>query len=213
MSQTPYIYDVTSLDFEQLVLENSFHKPVLVDFWADWCAPCKALMPLLAKIAEEYQGELLLAKVNCDIEQEVVARFGVRSLPTVVLFKDGQPVDGFAGAQPESAIRAMLAPHVAEPAAPQADLLEEARALFAEGRIGEAENTLKTLLGEDSENAAALIKSAMTAANNAVESVQKAAKQAVGVAEANFEAMSQTAANAAKAATAAAPKAPRRAAA
>src|SRR5690606_11010985 len=106
MSQTPFIFDVTSANFEQLVLENSFHKPVLVDFWAEWCAPCKALMPLLAKIIEEYQGELLLAKVNCDIEQEVVARFGVRSLPTVVLFKDGQPVDGFAGAQPESAIRA-----------------------------------------------------------------------------------------------------------
>ena len=157
MSQTPYIFDVTSLNFEQLVLENSFHKPVLVDFWADWCAPCKALMPLLAKITEEYQGELLLAKVNCDIEQEVVARFGVRSLPTVVLFKDGQPVDGFAGAQPESAIRAMLEPHVQAPAAPQADLLEQARALFAEGRIGEAETTLKTLLAEDSENAAALI--------------------------------------------------------
>jgi len=110
MSQTPYIFDVTSANFEQLVLENSFHKPVLVDFWAEWCAPCKALMPLLAKITEEYQGELVLAKVNCDIEQEVVARFGVRSLPTVVLFKDGQPVDGFAGAQPESAIRAMLQP-------------------------------------------------------------------------------------------------------
>lgn len=157
MSQTPYIYDVTSLNFEQLVLENSFHKPVLVDFWADWCAPCKALMPLLAKITEEYQGELLLAKVNCDIEQEVVARFGVRSLPTVVLFKDGQPVDGFAGAQPESAIRAMLEPHVQAPAAPQADLLEHAHALFAEGSIGEAETTLKTLLAEDSENAAALI--------------------------------------------------------
>ena len=76
MSQSQFIYDVTSLNFEQLVLENSFHKPVLVDFWADWCAPCKALMPLLAKITEEYQGELLLAKVNCDIEQEVVARFG-----------------------------------------------------------------------------------------------------------------------------------------
>ena len=157
MSQTPYIYDVTSLNFEQLVLENSFHKPVLVDFWADWCAPCKALMPLLAKIAEEYQGELLLAKVNCDIEQEVVARFGVRSLPTVVLFKDGQPVDGFAGAQPESAIRAMLEPHVQAPAAPQGDLLEDARALFAEGRIGDAEALLKSLLAEDSENAAALI--------------------------------------------------------
>ena len=157
MSQTPFIFDVTSANFEQLVLENSFHKPVLVDFWAEWCAPCKALMPLLAKITEEYQGELLLAKVNCDIEQEVVARFGVRSLPTVVLFKDGQPGDGFAGAQPESAIRAMLEPHVQAPATPEADQLEAAQALFAEGRISEAENLLKQLLTEDNENAAALI--------------------------------------------------------
>ena len=157
MSQTPYIFDVTSTNFEQLVLENSFHKPVLVDFWAEWCAPCKALMPLLAKITEEYQGELVLAKVNCDIEQDVVARFGVRSLPTVVLFKDGQPVDGFAGAQPESAIRAMLEPHVQAPAAPEADLLETAQALFAEGRISDAESLLKQLLAEDNEKAAALI--------------------------------------------------------
>ncbi|SUD85784.1 thioredoxin [Stutzerimonas nitrititolerans] len=157
MSQTPFIFDVTASNFEQLVLENSFHKPVLVDFWAEWCAPCKALMPVLAKITEEYQGELLLAKVNCDIEQEVVARFGVRSLPTVVLFKDGQPVDGFAGAQPEAAIRALLEPHVQQPATPEADLLESAQALFAEGRIGEAENLLKQLLTDDNENAAALI--------------------------------------------------------
>jgi putative thioredoxin len=157
MSQTPYIFDVTSANFEQLVLENSFHKPVLVDFWAEWCAPCKALMPLLAKITEEYGGELVLAKVNCDIEQDVVARFGVRSLPTVVLFKDGQPVDGFAGAQPESAIRAMLEPHVQAPAAPEADLFETAQTLFAEGRISEAENLLKQSLAEDNENAAALI--------------------------------------------------------
>ncbi len=157
MSQTPYIFDVTSANFEQLVLENSFHKPVLVDFWAEWCAPCKALMPLLAKITEEYQGELVLAKVNCDIEQDVVARFGVRSLPTVVLFKDGQPVDGFAGAQPESAIRAMLEPHVQAPAAPEADSLETAQALFAEGRIGDAEELLKQALAEDNENAVALI--------------------------------------------------------
>jgi len=157
MSQTPFIFDVTSANFEQLVLENSFHKPVLVDFWAEWCAPCKALMPLLAKITEEYQGELLLAKVNCDIEQDVVARFGVRSLPTVVLFKDGQPVDGFAGAQPESAIRALLEPHVQLPATPEADLLASAQTLFAEGRIGEAENLLKQLLSDDNENAAALI--------------------------------------------------------
>ena len=123
MSDTPYIFDVTSADFDQLVIQNSFHKPVLVDFWADWCAPCKALMPMLAQVAESYQGELLLAKVNCDVEQDIVMRFGIRSLPTVVLFKDGQPVDGFAGAQPESAVRQMLEQHVQPPAAPAANPL------------------------------------------------------------------------------------------
>ncbi len=112
---TPYIFDATALNFDQAVIQNSFHKPVLVDFWAEWCAPCKALMPMLQQIAESYQGELLLAKVDCDAEQDIVARFGIRSLPTVVLFKDGQPVDGFAGAQPESAVRAMLEPHVQMP--------------------------------------------------------------------------------------------------
>jgi putative thioredoxin len=158
MSDTPYIFDVSgAASFEQLVIENSFHKPVLVDFWAEWCAPCKALMPMLAKIAEEYRGELLLAKVDCDAEQDIVARFGIRSLPTVVLFKDGQPVDGFAGAQPESAIREMLKPHVAEPAPLAADPMETAQALFAEGRIGDAENLLKQILSENNENGAALI--------------------------------------------------------
>ncbi|AZD32089.1 thioredoxin [Pseudomonas chlororaphis] len=158
MSQdTPYIFDASTADFDQSVIENSFHKPVLVDFWAEWCAPCKALMPMLQQIAESYQGELLLAKVNCDIEQDIVARFGIRSLPTVVLFKDGQPVDGFAGAQPESAVRAMLEPHVQMPPPKAADPLEQAEALFAEGRIAEAEATLKVLLGEDNSNAKALI--------------------------------------------------------
>ncbi|RON79015.1 thioredoxin [Pseudomonas chlororaphis] len=158
MSQdTPYIFDASTADFDQSVIENSFHKPVLVDFWAEWCAPCKALMPMLQQIAESYQGELLLAKVNCDIEQDIVARFGIRSLPTVVLFKDGQPVDGFAGAQPESAVRAMLEPHVQMPPPKAADPLEQAEALFAEGRIADAEATLKVLLGEDNSNARALI--------------------------------------------------------
>ena len=158
MSDSPYIFDIAgSASFEQLVIENSFHKPVLVDFWAEWCAPCKALMPMLAKIAEEFRGELLLAKVDCDAEQDIVARFGIRSLPTVVLFKNGQPVDGFAGAQPESAVREMLKPHVAEPAPLAADPMETAQALFAEGRIGDAENLLKQILGENNENGAALI--------------------------------------------------------
>ncbi|MEF9672603.1 thioredoxin [Pseudomonas sp. MWU13-2100] len=153
----PYIFNATTADFDQSVIENSFHKPVLVDFWAEWCAPCKALMPMLQQIAESYQGELLLAKVDCDAEQDIVARFGIRSLPTVVLFKDGQPVDGFAGAQPESAVRKLLEPHVQMPPPAAADPLEQAEALFTEGRIGDAEALLKELLGEDNSNAKALI--------------------------------------------------------
>ena len=94
---SPYLFDATTDTFDRYVLENSFHKPVLVDFWADWCAPCKALFPVLEKIVDSYEGELLLAKVNCDAEPGLTERFGIRSLPTVVLFKDGQPVEGFAG--------------------------------------------------------------------------------------------------------------------
>ncbi|WPO99488.1 thioredoxin [Pseudomonas sp. HR96] len=158
MSQeTPYIFDATALNFDQAVIQNSFIKPVLVDFWAEWCAPCKVLMPLLARITEEYQGELLLAKVDCDAEQDIVARFGIRSLPTVVLFKDGQPVDGFAGAQPESAIRALLEPHVQPPLPSEADPFEAAQALFNESRFAEAEASLKLLLSEDNTHAPALI--------------------------------------------------------
>jgi putative thioredoxin len=138
MSQSAYIFDVTEDTFDRYVLENSFHKPVLVDFWAEWCAPCKALMPMLAKITEEFSGELLLAKVNCDEQAGLSERFGIRSLPTVVLFKDGQPVDGFAGLQPESAIRALLEPHVSLPAAEEpedatTDITEQVHALLAGG--------------------------------------------------------------------------------
>ncbi|WNC10424.1 thioredoxin [Pseudomonas coleopterorum] len=158
MSQeTPYIFDVTTADFDQAVIQNSYIKPVLVDFWAEWCAPCKVLMPLLQQIAESYAGELVLAKVDCDAEPDIVGRFGIRSLPTVVLFKDGQPVDGFAGAQPESTIRALLEPHVQMPPPPAADPLELAQALFSESRFGEAEQTLKGLLAEDNANPGALI--------------------------------------------------------
>lgn len=157
MSASPFIFDVTTEQFQQLVLENSFHKPVLVDFWADWCAPCKALMPILSSIAESYQGELLLAKVNCDLEPEITAQFGIRSLPTVVLFKDGQPVDGFAGAQPESAIREMLEKHIAAPEEVEADLFAQAQDLFADSQFAVAEEALKTLLSEDNTHEAALI--------------------------------------------------------
>lgn len=101
---------------------------------------------------------MLLAKIDCEAEQDIVARFGIQSLPTVVLFKDGQPVDGFAGAQPESAVRAMLEPHVQMPPPAAADPLEQAQALFGEGRIlARRPALLVQLLGEDNTNAAALI--------------------------------------------------------
>lgn len=160
MSQSPYIFDVTSDTFDQLVVENSHHKPVLVDFWADWCGPCKALMPVLASITESLGGELLLAKVDCDAEVALTERFGIRSLPTVVLFKDGQPVDGFAGIQPESAIRTMLEPHVAEPQPVddgEEDVQTRVEALLDAGEPQQAIILLQQAMAEDSNDALLLL--------------------------------------------------------
>lgn len=107
--------DITLENFQQVILEGSQQKLVMVDFWADWCEPCKDLMPILEKLAIEYSDHLTLAKVNCDDQQQIAAQFGVRSLPTVMLVKNGQPVDGFAGAQPEGEIRALLEKHLPKP--------------------------------------------------------------------------------------------------
>ncbi len=102
------IVDIDQTNAQQILVDESFNRIVLVDFWADWCEPCKSLMPILEKLANEYDGQFLLAKVNADEMQMIATQLGVRSLPTVLVFKDGQPVDGFNGAQPESAVRELL---------------------------------------------------------------------------------------------------------
>jgi len=118
-----YIIDITPENAQQVVIDGSFEQLVVVDFWADWCAPCKALMPILEKLATEYQGQFVLAKVNADEQQALAGQFGVRSLPTVMFIKEGKPVDGFTGAQTEPQVREILAKHLPSP---WAGLIEQA---------------------------------------------------------------------------------------
>ena len=132
MNASAHIVEIDESNAQQLLIEESMTRPVVVDFWADWCEPCKQLMPILEKLAGEYQGAFLLAKVNADEQQMLAQQLGVRSLPTVMVIKEGQPIDGFSGAQPESAVREMLDKHLPSP---QADALVEAEQLLAEGDI------------------------------------------------------------------------------
>jgi putative thioredoxin len=107
-----HVFDVTPDNFEADVLQGSLNAPVLLDFWADWCEPCKTLGPMLEKLAGEYNGAFRLAKVDVEKNQELAGMFGIRSIPTVVLVKDGQLADGFAGALPEGQLREFLSRHV-----------------------------------------------------------------------------------------------------
>jgi putative thioredoxin len=117
MSDLPHVFDATTETFETEVLQKSLQVPVLVDFWATWCGPCKTLGPLLEKLAGEYNGAFELAKVDVDKEQQIAAAFQIRSVPTVFLVKGGQLVDGFPGALPEGQLREFLKQHGIEPAA------------------------------------------------------------------------------------------------
>jgi len=132
--------DVAAPDFEREVLEASKTLPVIVDFWAPWCAPCRALTPILEKLAAEYAGRIRLVKVNSDENQELAAAFGVRSIPDVIAFRDGKPAAHFLGAQPESQVRAFIDKLLEE--ADNEARLAQAQRLIDQGRLDEAEALL-----------------------------------------------------------------------
>lgn len=135
-----FIVNIDESNAAQLLIDESHKRPVVVDFWADWCEPCKVLMPLLEKIATEYDGAFLLAKVNADQQQMIAQQFGVRSLPTVMVMQNGQPVDGFAGAVPEGQVRQMLEKYLPKP---WDGLLEMAREAMDSGDFASALTPLR----------------------------------------------------------------------
>src|SRR5437773_10158965 len=112
MESAAKVLEVTTASFEREVVERSRRTPVLVDLWATWCGPCRALSPVLERLAQEMQGAFLLAKVDIDQSPEIADALGVQSVPTVVLVQGGKVVDGFVGAQPEPRVREMLARHL-----------------------------------------------------------------------------------------------------
>jgi putative thioredoxin len=151
------IKDTTSAGFVKDVIEASRSVPVIVDFWAAWCGPCKQLTPLLEKIVKSYGGKVRLVKLNVDEHPAIAAQLRIQSLPTVYAFRDGRPLDGFVGGQPESTIRTFIDRIVGEEQ--QADLatvLASAEQALEEGDVQSAAEIFAAVLQEDKQNPAAL---------------------------------------------------------
>jgi putative thioredoxin len=146
--------DVTIQNFEAEVIEASMTTPVLVDFWAPWCGPCKSLGPILERVETAYAGRFKLVKINSDEEQQLAQAFGIKSIPTCVLLMNGQPVDGFMGALPEGQVKQFLDKHLPAEGAlpPQADAQEaqpQPEAADAESARAALEQALATNPGND----------------------------------------------------------------
>lgn len=154
MNTLPHVTDANETDFQQKVLLKSREVPVLVDFWAPWCQPCKTMGPILEKLAAEYEGRFELVKIDIDQSPQVASAFRVQSVPTVYLIKDGQPVDGFSGAQTETAIRQILDRHL--PAA-VSDPMVVAEEALSEGRYENAARGFRAVLEQQPQSGEALI--------------------------------------------------------
>jgi putative thioredoxin len=154
MSESPYVIDVTAENFQAVILEGSMAQPVLVDFWAEWCQPCKTLMPMLAKLADEYQGAFLLAKINTEEQQELAGQFQIRSIPACKLFVNGQMADEFTGALPEEELRAFLDKHISRESD---NLVEQAQQLLQQGDADAAADLIAQALKDDPDNSRTII--------------------------------------------------------
>ena len=148
-----FIIDITQDQFIEEVIEKSKSVPVLVDFWAPWCGPCKQLTPILEKLVNKKNGKIILAKINVDENQGIAGQLNIQSIPTVYGFVDGKPIDAFQGAQPESKIEAMINKLIdATPGNEIPKILEEADFLFKDQKFEEAQKIYETLVGLDPGN-------------------------------------------------------------
>ncbi len=156
------IKDTTTANFAKDVIEESRKQPVLVDFWAPWCGPCKQLTPVLEKVVTEAQGRVKLVKMNIDDHPSIAGQLGIQSIPAVIAFVNGRPADGFMGAVPESQVRQFIdrlggpAGGADDQAAEIAAVLEEASGLLAAGDVNGAAELFGAVLQADPENAKAL---------------------------------------------------------
>ena len=145
----PHVIDVTQANYEQQVIEASRRVPVLVDFWADWCGPCKMQLPVLLKLVEAYAGGFILAKINTDQERGLANAHKIRSIPTMKLIRNGEVVEEILGAQTESTLRSLLDKHVARASDSK---LEQAQQMIAGGDTAGALELLRTAVAEDPNN-------------------------------------------------------------